>query len=93
MMTVLTLLWVLVAALATAVWVWGIIAGYREDDTVHLADGEEGEIRHQVQTEHLMHKIERWRTALSLSTVIGGVVVLGLYVYLGLTQTGLTPLK
>ena len=88
MITVLTGVWICVAALAIATWVWAMIMGYREDDTVHLAAGEEAEIDKQVRNERRMKAIERWRTALSLSTVIGGLLVLGIYIYQGLTQTG-----
>ena len=88
MITVLTGVWICVAALAIATWVWAMIIGYREDDTVHLAPGEEAEIDKQVRNAKRMKSIERWRMALSLSTVVGGVFVLGLYIYEGLTQTG-----
>jgi len=88
MITVLTGVWVALAALAIATWVFGMIAGYREDDTVHLAVGEESEIARQVKNESRMKVIERWRMALSLSTVVGGVLVLGLYIYQGLTTSG-----
>jgi len=88
MITVLTGVWVALAALAVVTWVFGMIAGYREDDTVHLAAGEESEIARQVKNESRMKVIERWRMALSLSTVVGGVLVLGLYIYQGLTTSG-----
>jgi len=93
MMTVLAGVWAGVALLAIITWVWAMIASYREDDTVHLAVGEEVEIDKQVRNEQRMKAIERWRTALSLSTVIGGVLVLGLYIYQGLMQPGVTPLR
>ena len=93
MITVLTSVWIAVAALALATWLYGMLASYREDDTVHLAAGEETEIAKQVRNDARMKAIERWRTALSLSTVIGGALVLGLYIYQGLTQQGVTPLK
>ena len=88
MITVLTGVWICVAALAIATWVWAMISGYREDDTVHLAAGEEAEIDKQVRNAERMKTIERWRTMLSVSTVVGGVLVLGLYIYQGLTQSG-----
>jgi len=88
MMTVLTGIWIAVAVAAIVTWIVAMIASYREDDTVHLAAGEETEIDKQVRNEVRMKSIERWRMGLSLSTVIGGVLVLGLYIYQGLTQTG-----
>ena len=87
-LTVLTFVWVAVALMAIATWVWGMLASYREDDTVHLAAGEELEIDRQIRNEQRMKVIERWRMMLSLSTVIGGVLVLGIYIYLGITQPG-----
>ena len=87
MITILTSIWIGVACLAIGTWVWAMIQGYREDDTVHLAAGEEAEIDKQVRNAQRMKSIERWRMLLSLSTVIGGVLVLGLYIYQGLTQT------
>ena len=93
MLMVLTGIWIVIAVLAIGVWIYGILTSYREDDTVHLGPGEETEIDRQIQTEKRMKTIERWRMPLSLSTVIGGVLVLGLYIYQGLMQPGLTPLK
>ena len=88
MFTVLTGIWACVAVLAIGAWVWAMIASYREDDTVHLAAGEEGEVLKQARNDQRMQAIERWRMGLSLSTVVGGMLVLGLYIYNGLTQTG-----
>lgn len=88
MITVLTGIWIAVAVAAIVTWVIAMIASYREDDTVHLGAGEEVEVDRQVRNEARMKSIERWRMGLSLSTVIGGVLVLGLYIYQGLTQTG-----
>lgn len=93
MISVLTSVWIAVAALAMATWVWAMIASYREDDTVHLAAGEEIEIERQIKNEQRMKKIERWRMSLSLSTVIGGLLVLGLYIYQGFTQTGVSAFR
>lgn len=93
MISVLTGVWIAVATLAMATWVWAMIASYREDDTVHLAAGEEIEIERQIKNEQRMKKIERWRMSLSLSTVIGGLLVLGLYIYQGFTQTGVSAFR
>ena len=92
-LTVLTFSWIAVAVSTIAVWVWGMLASYREDDTVHLAAGEEVEIDRQIVNEKRMKTIERWRMALSLSTVIGGVLVLGIYIYLGIMQPGTTAFR
>jgi len=88
MITVLTSIWIALAAVAIATWILGMIASYREDDTVHLAAGEENEIQRQVKNESRMKVIERWRMVLSLSTVVGGMFVLGIYIYQGLNQSG-----
>jgi len=88
MITVLVSVWIALAALAIATWIFGMIASYREDDTVHLAAGEENEIQRQVKNESRMKVIERWRMVLSLSTVVGGMFVLGIYIYQGLNQSG-----
>ena len=88
MITVLTGVWICVATLAIGTWVWAMIASYREDDTVHLAAGEEGEITKQANNDQRMKMIERWRMMLSVSTVVGGLLVLGIYIYQGFTQTG-----
>ena len=88
MFMVIAGIWGVVALATVIIWVVAMMASYREDDTVHLAAGEEGEIARQVKNEGRMKSIERWRMALSLSTVLGGLVVLGLYIYMGLTQSG-----
>jgi hypothetical protein len=86
MITILTSLWVALAASAIAMWVYATIASYREDDTVHLAAGEEGQIDRQVRNEKRMKTIEKWKTGLSVTTVVSGLVVLGLYLYMGLAH-------
>jgi len=86
MITILTSLWIALAAIAIATWVYSTIASYREDDTVHLAAGEEGQIARQVRNEKRMQAIERWKMGLSITTVVSGLVVLGLYLYMGLAH-------
>lgn len=86
MISVFTMLWAALAVAAICVWVYGVLVGYREDDTVHLAAGEEGEIVKQAKTGERLAVINKWRNVLSLSTVVGGVLVLGLYLYDGFTH-------
>ena len=86
MITVLTSVWVALAALAIGTWVYSTIASYREDDTVHLAAGEEGEIQRQMRNEKRMRSIEKWKMGLSVTTVVSGLLVLGLYIYEGLVH-------
>jgi len=88
MFMVVTGIWGVIAVATIIIWVVAMMASYREDDTVHLGAGEEVEVDRQVRNESRMKVLERWRMTLSLSTVIGGLVVLGLYFYLGLTQGG-----
>ena len=86
MITILASGWMALAAIAIATWVYSTIAGYREDDTVHLAAGEEGQIDQQVRNEKRMKMIDRWKMGLSITTVVSGLMVLGLYLYMGLAH-------
>jgi hypothetical protein len=88
MFMVFTGIWAAVAIAAIITWIVAMFASYREDDTVHLAAGEENQINEQVRNASRMKAIERWRMGLSVTTVVGGVIVLGFYLYLGLTQGG-----
>ena len=93
MITVLTSVWIGVAVLAIASWIWAMVASYREDDTVHLAAGEEMEIEKQVRNEQRMKMIERWRMTLSVSTVVGGMLVLAIYIYQGFNQSTVSAFR
>jgi hypothetical protein len=58
-----------------------LIALHEEDDLVHISEGEQRLIPHQVAVNTKIHKIDRWGEALTIATVVGGLVIAAVYLY------------
>jgi len=58
-----------------------LITTHEEDDLVHLSQGEERLIPHQVAVNTKIRKIDRWGETLTIATVIGGLAIAAAYMY------------
>jgi hypothetical protein len=58
-----------------------LVTTHQEDDLVHLSQGEERLIPHQVAVNTKIHKIDRWGEVLTVVTVIGGLAIAAAYLY------------
>jgi hypothetical protein len=67
-----------------------LIALHQEDDFVHISEGEQRLIPHQVAVNVKIHKIDRWGEALTVATVVGGLVIAAAYLY-GAWQANQVP--
>jgi len=56
---------------------------HREDDTVHLADGEVGLVRHQAWVATILNRVDRWGKALSAIVLLYGLALAARVLYTG----------
>ena len=71
--------------LTSALAVYRKLVTLREDDFLHLDDGEAKLIPQQVATARRIHSLDFWGEALTVLTAISGVLVVVIYLYLGWT--------
>ena len=79
-------IWVAIfAAYATvAVMRWNL--GKREDDHMHFADSEQQLVAKQVSIAHKLDVLDRWKAALLTLTILSGILIGALHIYLQATS-------
>lgn len=55
----------------------------REDDYLHLDDGEAKLIPQQVATARRLHSLDFWGETLTVLTAVSGLLLVAIYLYLG----------
>lgn len=55
----------------------------REDDTVHLADGEVGLVEHQASVATILTHVDRWGKVLTAVVVLYGLAIVARLLYMG----------
>ena len=58
-----------------------LIALHEEDDLIHISEGEQRLIPHQVAVNAKIHTIDRWGEVLTVATVAGGLMIAAVYLY------------
>ncbi len=58
-----------------------LIALHEEDDLVHISEGEQRLIPHQVAVNAKIHTIDRLGEGLTVATVVGGLMIAAVYLY------------
>jgi hypothetical protein len=58
-----------------------ILATHQEEDVIHLAPGEEGEIAKQTSLAHRLTAIDHWGIAMTVITAIIGIGLASAYLY------------
>ena len=58
-----------------------ILATHEEEDVIHLAPGEEGEIAKQATLAHRLTSIDRWGISMTVITAIIGIGLASAYLY------------
>ena len=56
----------------------------KEDDYIHVEDWEAGEIAKQKAAAGKFHSLDRWGEALTILTVVAGLMLAGAYLYAAL---------
>jgi hypothetical protein len=58
-----------------------LIALHEEDDLVHISEGEQRLIAHQVAVNTKIQKVDRLGEALTIATVVGGLMLAAVYLW------------
>jgi hypothetical protein len=80
-MTPLVSIWFVIGLATAGLALYRKVLSMREEDVVHLADGEQGLIPQQVDLARKMDVIDVWGKGLTIATVAIGLVVGALYLY------------
>jgi hypothetical protein len=57
------------------------LSAHEEDRYVHISEGEARSIPHQIAINQKLEKIDRWGEALTIATLVTGVVLAAAYLY------------
>jgi len=90
--TILVALWVVVAVIVGVLALWRFLAGMREDDSLHVHEGDEGLVAKQVATVRKIERIEHWGEALTVVVLVYGVALAGAYVYMSWVERNATAI-
>jgi hypothetical protein len=77
----LLIVWWLLAASVIVLIVWRGMVASGEDDSLHVADGEQGMIRQQTAIAEKLETIDKWGKTLTAVTVLLGLTIAGIYFY------------
>ena len=88
-MTILIAIWAAMAVVVAILAAYRLFIGRREEDTVHLAESEIGEIAEQSQIARRIDWADRWGKILTAVTVVYGVVLAVVYIYRAFTDTSI----
>jgi len=76
------ILWSLLALVVLGLALYRkVITTHDEDDLVHISEGEQRLIPHQVAVNAKIHKIDRWGETLTVVTVIAGLLIAVAYLW------------
>lgn len=62
------------------------LVSFREDDNIHLSEGERGLITEQLTIFHRLDAIDKWGKALTVVAGVLGLLLAGIYLYSRLPQ-------
>jgi hypothetical protein len=75
-------IWMLLAVFVLALALYRkFVSAHEEDRYVHISEGEARSIPHQIAINHKLEKIDRWGEALTIATLVAGVVLAAVYLY------------
>jgi hypothetical protein len=80
-------LWALLAVTVLALLVWRKAVSSREDDNLHVLDGAAVEkSAEQIMLAHKLDLIDKWGKIVTVVTVVYGVILGGIYVWMSWIQ-------
>jgi hypothetical protein len=82
-------LWIALTIVVLALFAYRFAIARREDDTVHLADGEVPLIAEQTALANRLDRIDRLRFTLTAVDLAFGLILLALFAYNSLRGSGL----
>jgi hypothetical protein len=81
-------LWSLVAASVIALIVWRKMIASEEDDSLHVL---QGSVAQQVTVAHKLEVIDKWGKILTVITLVFGLILGGIYIYLNFVALSSIP--
>jgi len=85
--TPLLVLWCALAVVTAGLALYRKFVSNKEDDMVHIAEGEEKLIPKQVALAHKMDAIDKWGKTLTVATAVFGLLLAAAYLYRGWVET------
>ena len=79
--TALTVLFVVMVVATVSLALWRKFITMREDDYIHIAEGEEKLIPQQLEVARTIALVDRWGEILTVATAAYGLVLGALYLY------------
>jgi hypothetical protein len=81
------ILWILLALTVLTLFVWRKTVASKEDDNLHLADGASvAKSVEQAEVAEKLDLIDKWGKIVTVITVVYGVILGGLYMWLSWVQ-------
>ncbi len=81
-MTTLWIVWLILTAFVIGLGLYRkFVSRFREDDLVHLAEGEAKLIPNQVAAARSLDRIDLWGKALTVVDVVFGLALLAIFLY------------
>jgi hypothetical protein len=79
--TTLVIVWITIGLITAALALYRKLTTLREDDYLHLAEGEGPLIPRQVAMAHKLNLIDRWGKTLTVITAAFGLILAAVYLY------------
>lgn len=80
-LTPYVVLWACLAVAVLGLALFRYLVSFREDDNIHLSEGEKGLITKQLTIFHILEAIDRWGKSLTVVALVGGLALAGIYLY------------
>lgn len=80
-LTPYVVLWACLAITVLGLALLRYLVSFREDDNIHLSEGENSLITKQMTIFHYLDAIDRWGKSLTVLALIGGLLLAGIYLY------------
>lgn len=74
-------IWAAMALLVAFLAAYRIVVAWRENDIIHLKDGELGEAAEQSVIGHKIEWADHWGQTLTVVTLVYGLILAGIYLY------------
>ncbi len=84
-------IWIALAVAVAGLAIYRMVVGTREEDSIHLGEGEAPVVGAQVKLFRKLESVERWGKALTVVTVLYGLAILAAYLYRAWQQSGKFP--
>ncbi len=85
---ILVVIWAMLAIIVAVLAAYRIVIAWRENDIIHLRDGEMGQVAQQSAIAHKIEWADRWGKLLTAVTVVYGLILATAYLYQVVMDSG-----